>query len=78
MIEEAQKSGNKAAERSFSMANTVEKTHARLYKDALENLGNNIAADIYVCPVCGETIVGNVPEQCPVCKASGKMFIKID
>ena len=78
MIEEAQKSGNKAAERSFSMANTVEKTHARLYKDALENLGNNIAADIYVCPVCGETIVGNIPEQCPVCKASGKMFIKID
>ena len=48
MIEEAKAEGNTAAERTFSMANTVEKTHARLYKEALDNLGKNPSADIYV------------------------------
>ncbi len=78
MIADAQAEGNKAAERTFTMANEVEKTHARLYKEALDNLGNNQAADIYVCPVCGETVVGSLPDNCPVCKAAGKMFVKID
>lgn len=78
MIEEAKAEGNTAAERTFSMANTVEKTHARLYKEALDNLGKNPSADIYVCPVCGETVVGTVFDNCPVCKAPGKMFMKID
>ena len=78
MIETAKKEGNKAAERSFAMANAVEQTHARLYKDALANLGQNAEQDVYVCPVCGETVVGNVPEKCPVCGAAGKVFMKID
>ncbi len=78
MIEDAKAEGNKAAERSFTMANTVEKTHAKLYKEALDNLGNNAEADIYVCPICGETVVGSVPEKCPVCGAMGKVFVKID
>ena len=78
MIETAKKEGNKAAERSFAMANAVERTHARLYKDALANLGQNAEQDVYVCPVCGETVVGNVPEKCPVCGAAGKVFMKID
>lgn len=78
MIEEAKAEGNTAAERTFSMANTVEKTHARLYREALDNLGKNAAEDIYVCPVCGETIVGAIYDNCPVCKAPGKMFMKID
>ena len=78
MIEEAKAEGNTAAERTFSMANTEEKTHARLYKDALDSLGKNPSADIYVCPVCGDTVVGTVFDYCPVCKAPGKMFMKID
>ena len=78
MIETAKAEGNKAAERSFSMANAVEQTHARLYKDAMADLGQNPEADIYVCPVCGETIVGKLPEKCPVCGAAAKVFSKID
>ncbi len=78
MIEDAKAEGNKAAERSFTMANTVEKTHAKLYKEALENLGNNAEADIFVCPICGETVVGSAPEKCPVCGAAGNVFVKID
>lgn len=78
MIEEAKIEGSTAAERSFTFANTVEKTHAKLYQEALDNLGNNVEADIFVCPVCGETIVGSAPEKCPVCGAAGKVFMKID
>lgn len=78
MIETAKAEGHKAAERSFTMANTVEQTHARLYKDALADLGQNQEADIYVCSICGETIVGKLPEKCPVCGALAKVFSKID
>ena len=78
MIEDAKAEGHKAAERSFTMANTVEQTHARLYKDALADLDLAKDEDIYVCPICGETMVGKAPEKCPVCGASSKVFMKID
>ena len=78
MIEDAKAEGNKAAERSFTFANTVEQTHAKLYKAALDNLEDKTEADIYVCPICGETVIGSAPEKCPVCGAAGKAFMKID
>jgi len=40
MIEAAKAEGNKAAERSFNVANEVEKVHAALYQNALDNLSN--------------------------------------
>ena len=40
MIADAQAEGNKAAERSFQFANDVEKIHAGLYQNALDNLDN--------------------------------------
>ena len=79
MIEAAKAEGNKEAERSFHFANEVEKVHARLYEQLLENLGN--AGEIYaywVCPVCGYTAEKEAPEVCPVCGAKGKMFRKIE
>lgn len=78
MIEHAKAEANAAAERTFTLANTVEKTHARLYREALDNLETLKNEEIHVCPICGETIVGALPEQCPVCKASAKVFMKID
>ena len=78
MIEDAKAEGNKAAERSFTFANIVEQTHAKLYKAALDNLEDKTEADIYVCPICGETVIGSAPEKCPVCGAAGKAFMKID
>ncbi|MCG6880220.1 MAG: rubrerythrin family protein [Deltaproteobacteria bacterium] len=79
MIAEAQKEGNKAAERSFSYANDVEKVHAGLYKKALDSLENPGNVDCYyVCNVCGYTCEDEAPEKCPVCGALAKAFNKVD
>jgi rubrerythrin len=77
MIETAKKEGNKAAERSFTYANDVEKIHAALYQKALDNLGKNPDVDYYVCSVCGYTCEKEPPEKCPVCGAAKKAFSKV-
>src|SRR3989339_544316 len=72
MITEAEKEGNQAAKISFSGANAAEKVHAELYKKALESVkkGKDLEGkDIYVCQICGHTTGGEVPDECPVCKA---------
>lgn len=81
MIKEAEKEGNQAAKISFSRANAAEKVHADLYKKALESVkkGKDLEGkDIYVCQVCGHTIVGEPPDECPVCKAKKEKFKRID
>lgn len=78
MIEAAKEEGNKAALRSFEYANAVEEIHASLYKKAMDNIDSQKDMDYYVCPVCGFTCENEPPEKCPVCKAQGKAFIKIE
>ena len=78
MIDAAKEEGHKAAERSFTYANAVEKVHAGLYQKALDNLENMQEVDYYVCSVCGHTVEGEPPDECPVCKAKRKAFFKVD
>jgi rubrerythrin len=78
MIETARQEGDKAAERTFTYANEVEKTHAALYQKALDSLDNPTATDYYVCKVCGHTHENKAPERCPVCGANSNAFDKID
>ena len=78
MIETAKEEGNKAAERSFSYANEVEKVHANLYQKALDNMEGLEETDYHVCSVCGYTCEGEPPDQCPVCGATSKAFFKVD
>ncbi|MBI4826907.1 MAG: rubrerythrin family protein [Nitrospirae bacterium] len=78
MIDEAKAEGETSASRSFYLANEVEKIHAALYKSALESLGNSREVDYYVCQVCGNTVEGEAPDECPICGALGKMFTKIE
>ncbi|NLX52471.1 MAG: rubrerythrin family protein [Deltaproteobacteria bacterium] len=79
MIEAAKAEGHKEAERSFIFANEVEKIHAGLYQQMLDNLdGAKETYSYYVCPVCGYTAEKEAPETCPVCGAKGKMFKKVD
>ena len=67
----------KPALRSMSYAMAVEKQHAALYQAALDNLGQNADRAIYVCPVCGETVL-TVPEKCSVCGAAGRVFVSVE
>jgi len=78
MIEEAKVEGNKAAEYSFTYANAVEKIHADLYRNALDNLEKLDDVDYFICSVCGYTCEKEPPESCPVCGAKPKAFFKVD
>jgi rubrerythrin len=79
MIDAAQSEGDKAAERSFTYANEVEKIHADLYQKALDSLDNPKAVECYyVCAVCGYTCENEPPETCPVCSANIKAFSRVD
>ncbi len=78
MIQDAKEEGNKTAERSFVFANEVEKVHAELYQNALDNMDNLEDADYYVCSVCGMTVEHEAPDSCPVCGAKASAFFKVD
>jgi rubrerythrin len=78
MITDAKEEGNKTAERSFVYANEVEKIHAELYQNALDNMDSLEDADYYVCSVCGMTVEHEAPDSCPVCGAKASAFFKVD
>lgn len=78
MIAAAQAEGNKEAERTFTFANEVEKTHAALFQKALKNMADKTTVDYYVCSICGHTVAGEPPDTCPVCKAVKKFFNRVD
>jgi len=79
MIADAKKEGNAQAQASFNFANQVEKVHAKLYEQALKDLGKGKSKDVdyYVCPVCGNTVEGKAPGKCPICGTLGTSFMKI-
>jgi len=78
MIDTAKEEGNKAAELTFSYANQVEKVHADLYQETLDNMEDLEETDYYVCPVCGYTCEKEPPEKCPVCGAKSNKFFRVD
>jgi rubrerythrin len=66
--------GQSDAVRAFQRAKDAEAVHATLYKDALDNIGNETGVSYYLCPVCGYIEKGSAPEFCPICKAKGSIF----
>jgi rubrerythrin len=79
MIEAAKAEGQKEAERSFVLANAVEKVHAALYEALLAGLASTKEEYPYfVCPVCGFTSEKGAPDGCPVCGTKGSMFKRIE
>jgi len=77
MIEDAKEEDNKAAERTFTYANEVEKVHASLYQKTLDSLDALEEKDYYVCSVCGYTCENGPPDTCPVCGAKSRAFFKV-
>ena len=75
----AKQEGNKQAAWSFDVANKVEQVHAKLYQkafDALKSRKEMEKVDYYVCGVCGNTVEGSPPENCPICGAPRSKFFK--
>ena len=80
MLALAKAEGHKKAERSMTHALEVEKVHYGLFQQALEAVkaGKDIpAAVIQVCPVCGHTVIGDAPDECPICHAKGDKFAEV-
>ena len=69
----------KEAIRSIHYAIEAEKIHSAMYTEAKESVkqGKDIEiGDVFICPVCGFTATGEVPDNCPVCGASKDKFAK--
>ncbi|MDI6619353.1 MAG: rubrerythrin family protein [Clostridiales bacterium] len=65
------------AEMSFHGALEAEKTHAKLFKKAQDAVkaGHDLEFKaIYICTICGYTVLDVVPEKCPICGAKKEMF----
>jgi rubrerythrin len=80
-IAKAVAEGKKGAQTSFERANAVEQTHHALYSEALAaaKAGKDLPeSDMYVCDVCGHTVAGEPPDECPVCGARRERFSKVE
>jgi rubrerythrin len=73
-IKEGETEGQSAAVRAFNLAKEAEKVHAKLYKDALDNLDKETGVSYFLCPSCGYIEKGAAPDVCPICKAKGSSF----
>ena len=58
----------------------VERIPPGLYSEALEswNGGKDLdSAPIFVCEICGNTVIGEAPDKCPVCNAPKARFSEV-
>jgi len=69
--------GNAEAGTSIRYALTAEKDHQAIYDSTGKGLGagNDLTdAPVRVCPICGHTVIGDAPDECPVCGTAGQFF----
>ena len=55
---------------SIHYALEAEKIHEAMYGEAKNMVasGSDIqSAPVFVCPLCGHTVIGEVPDKCPIC-----------
>jgi rubrerythrin len=67
------------AKRSFHYALEAEKIHAGLFSQARDKVkeGKDMELKaVYICPICGHTILDGAPDKCPVCGAKKEMYKK--
>ena len=75
----AKKDKEPDAIRSIHFALEAEKTHAKMYADAKRSAkaGKDIrVSSVYICSVCGHTVFGKAPVNCPVCGVKRNRFKK--
>jgi len=73
----AELQAEKGAKRSMTYAIEAEKIHAEMYGDAIESAKADKdieIGEVYICPVCGYTHIGEPPDRCPVCNAKKELF----
>jgi len=79
-VAEAETEANKPAVMSFKNAMAVEGIHHGLYAKAIETLdagGDLPEQKIFVCDICGNTVLGEAPQRCPICGAPQRRFHEV-
>jgi rubrerythrin len=69
--------GNESARTSIRYALNAEKDHQGIYDNTLRGVeGRNDLGDgpVRVCPICGHTVIGEAPDECPRCGTAGTYF----
>lgn len=80
-IEVAKFQGEKGAQRSFEWSYSTEKLHKELFEKAkgFVEKGEDVQLEaVQVCSVCGYTLEGDAPDQCPLCKAAREKFVAFE
>jgi rubrerythrin len=79
-VAQAEAEKNRAAVLSFQRAMAVEQIHYDLYSRALQTFkgGKDLPAQaIFVCPICGNTVLGAAPEKCLICGTGKDRFVEV-
>ena len=74
-IKQAETDNAPAAVTSFTWAVKAEAEHAKLYAEAVKNLGKGLDTGYSVCPRCGNTLPGEATQDCVVCDEPAKEFL---
>ena len=77
-LAQAKLDGAKPALRTFLYAQKAEAEHAKLYQDALDNLGKNADLSLYVCQVCGYTVTKLPANNCGSCREPVSNYERIN
>jgi rubrerythrin len=75
----AKEQGEKGAMLSIHYALEAEKIHEAMYGEAkslVESGQDRDAQPVYICPVCGFTVIGEPPDKCPVSQTPKEKFVK--
>lgn len=75
MLAEARKIGSKALETGFMHSTAVQERNLDLHRQLDRSPGET---EYHVCDFCGYIATGEPPENCPVCTAPRKRFMKIE
>lgn len=77
-IAQAESEGYEKAARELEWSRDVEKSHSRLYEEALEHMLEGKDPTYYVCGPCGYISDGKIPKKCPICGAPFSAFYEIE
>lgn len=74
----ARMQGNDSARTSIRYALAAETDHQQIYDTTLRGVEGGQAdldsAAVRVCPICGHTVIGDAPDECPRCGTAAVYF----
>jgi rubrerythrin len=80
-IKNAKKDDQFLAEFSFNLARKAEMVHSKLFRKFLNKLDKNEIIkpiEIFVCKICGNVELENLPKICAICEHDQKFFEKVN